>query len=282
MGQPGTHQASVVGALVRSCHPEPTLAVTAGITALTVAAGQTAAGALGVALAMLAGQLSIGWSNDWLDAARDARTGRADKPVAAGQVGLRTVRAAALAAAAATVPLSLVFGWRAGMMNILGVACGWAYNAGLKSTAMSVLPYTVAFALAPAFAVLSLPGAPAPPVWLLVTGALLGSGAHFANVVPDLDDDAATGIHGLPHRLGRAGSVAAAAVLLAAASAVLAFGPPGPPGPAGIGALAVVVVVLGAGLVRGRRPGSRAPFRAVMVVAVVDVALLLVSGATLG
>ena len=32
--------------------------------------------------------------------------------------------------------------------------------------------------------------------------AALGSAAHFVNVLPDLADDAATGVHGLPHRLG--------------------------------------------------------------------------------
>jgi len=279
MGQPATRPSRVAWALVRSCHPEPTVAVTAGVTALALAAGQSAAGAVGVALAVLAGQLSIGWGNDWLDAARDEQTGRTDKPVAAGEIGARTVGVAALVATVAAVPLSLLFGWKAATMNLVGIGCGWAYNAWLKSTPASVLPYTVAFGCAPAFPVLGLPGSPAVPVWLVATGSLLGSGAHFANVIPDLADDAATGIRGLPHRLGATGSAVAAAVLLGSASAVLAFGPPGPPGLVGLAALAVVVVALGAGLWFGRRPGSRAPFRAVLVVAVIDVALLLVTGA---
>jgi 4-hydroxybenzoate polyprenyltransferase len=268
--------------LVRSCHPEPTLAVTACLTALAATTGRDVAGIAVVALAVLAGQLSIGWSNDWIDAERDARAGRRDKPVAAGQIGARTTAVAAGLAAAASVPLSLLSGWVAGVLNLIGVGSGWAYNAWFKSSRLSVLPYAVAFACAPAFVVVGLPGTPAPPVWLLLTGALIGSGAHFANVIPDLDDDAATGIRGLPHRLGATGSAIAAATLLGAASVVLALGPPGPPGPAGIAALVVVAVVLGAGLWRGRRPGSRAPFRAVLLVAVIDVALLLLSGASLG
>lgn len=271
----------MVVALVRACHPEPTLAVTAGLTALAVTTGRDAVGVLLVALAILAGQLSIGWGNDWFDAERDLRSSRSDKPVAAGQISARAVGLAALVAVVAAVPLSLLSGWLAGTVHLVGVACGWAYNTWLKSTPISPLPYTVAFAAAPAFVVLGLPGTPTPPAWLLVTGALLGTGAHFANVIPDLDDDAATGIRGLPHRLGALGSAAAAAGLLGVASAVLAFGPPGPPGAVGIATLAAVVVVLGVGLVLGRRPGSRAPFRAVLIVAMIDIGLLLFSGATL-
>lgn len=281
MGQLAARRRGSVGALLRSCHPEPAFAVTAGLTALAISTGRSVPGVLAVALATLAGQLSIGWGNDWLDAARDARSGRSDKPVAAGEIGPRVVGTAAFVAVLATVPLSLLSGWVAAAVNLVGVGCGWAYNLWLKSSPASVLPYAVAFGCAPAFVVLGLPGTPAPPVWLVATGALLGSGAHFANVIPDLADDAATGIRGLPHRLGATGSAAAAAALLAAASLVLAFGPPGPPGFAGWGALVVVVAVLGYGLVRGQRPGSRAPFRAVLVVAVIDIALLVLSGTTL-
>ena len=42
-----------------------------------------------VVAAVLAGQLSIGWLNDVLDAERDRTAGRADKPVAAGAVSRR-------------------------------------------------------------------------------------------------------------------------------------------------------------------------------------------------
>jgi 4-hydroxybenzoate polyprenyltransferase len=115
--------------------------------------------------------------------------------------------------------------------------------------------------------------------WLVAAGALLGSGAHFANVLPDLDDDLRTGVRGLPHRIGPAGSRIVAATLLLAATAVLAFGPPGPVGPFGAAAVAVAVLVGVGGLVLGRQPGSRAAFRAVLLVAAIDVLLLLISGA---
>lgn len=266
-----------VGALVRSCHPEPTAAVTLLVTAFAATTGRDVLGVVLVGAAVLTGQLSIGWLNDALDADRDVAVGRTDKPVVAGEVTVSTLRTAAVVAALACVPLSLASGVVAGAVHLVAVAAGWAYDAGLKSTAASVVPYLVCFGLLPVFVVLGLPGSPAPPWWLPVGGALLGAGAHFANVLPDLDDDAATGVRGLPHRWGAAGSRAAAALLLLAATIVLAVGAPVPPVLAAAVPV-VAVVVLAAGFRAGRRPGSRAPFRAVLVVAGVAAVLLVVAG----
>jgi 4-hydroxybenzoate polyprenyltransferase len=226
---------------------------------------------------ILASQLAVGWSNDAIDAARDAAVGRPDKPVAAGEISRRTVTVAAVVAAAATVPLALLSGLSAGLVAALGLGSALLYNKPLKGTVVSVLPYAVSFASLAAFVVLG-SGAP-PPWWLLAAAALLGSGAHFANALPDLDDDAATGVRGLPHRLGRTGSSVAAAVLLLAVTALLAFAPAGSPSWVGLAALVVAAAVLPVGLyVAAKRPGSRAAFRAVLLVALVDVGLLLAGG----
>ncbi|ACU97055.1 UbiA family prenyltransferase [Saccharomonospora viridis] len=266
-----------MSALVRASHPEPTVAVTAVAMGLAVSLGRDGAGVAAVAVAVLSGQLSIGWLNDAVDAARDSLTGRADKPIATRAISRRTVTAATVVAALVCVPVSLASGVLAGTTHLLAVASGWAYNLGVKSTPFSVVPYALAFGLLPTFVVLGLPGSPPPPWWLPVAGALLGAGAHFANVLPDLADDAVTGVRGLPHRLGATGSRMAAGVLLLAASVVLAAAAP----VAVFVALCVPVlaaVVLTTGFLAGRRDGSRAPFRAVLVVAVVDVALLLTAG----
>ncbi|MGC9668167.1 UbiA family prenyltransferase [Planosporangium sp. 12N6] len=262
--------------LLKACHPEPTAAVTAVAALLALATGRGAVGAATVAAAVLASQLAVGWSNDALDAARDAAVGRTDKPIVAGTVSRRTVATAAVIAAAATVPLALLSGVRAGSVAGVGLAAALLYNWPLKATVVSVLPYTVSFAALPAFVVL---GVASPPWWLVVAGALLGAGAHFANVLPDLDDDARTGVHGLPHRLGGQVSALLTGGLLVAATGVLAFGPPGPPGWAGAGAFgAATVVLIGGGYLAARRPASRVAFRSMLVVAVLDVILLLATG----
>jgi 4-hydroxybenzoate polyprenyltransferase len=267
-------------ALAAACHPEPTVAVTAMATALAATTGRDAVGVLLVAAAVLTGQLSIGWLNDHLDADRDVLVARRDKPVATGAISREAVRAATVVAVVLCVPLSLASGLLAGVLHLVAVAAGWAYDLGVKATWASVVPYVVCFGLLPVFVVLGAPGTPTPPWWLPVAGGLLGAGAHFANVLPDLDDDAATGVRGLPHRLGARVSRVVAAVLLLAASAVLAFGVPVPPVLAAA-APVLAAAVLAAGFVAGRRPGSRAPFRAVMVVALIDVALLVAAGPAL-
>jgi 4-hydroxybenzoate polyprenyltransferase len=268
----------VVG-LVRASHPEPALAVTLAATLLAVVTGRDARGAAAVAAAVLASQLAVGWHNDWLDVERDRASGRRDKPLATGDLARRTVGIGAAVAATLTVPLALLSGPKAAAVAALGLGSALAYNWLLKFTVASVVPYAVSFAALPSFVVLGLPGAPTPPLWLVLAGATLGAGAHFANVLPDLADDARTGVRGLPHRLGAAGSTVGAALLLAVASAFLVLGPPGAPSPLTLlGLGAAVVVLLVGGYLQFRHPGSRSAFRAVMVAALIDVALLLTAG----
>ncbi|MCA1223287.1 UbiA family prenyltransferase, partial [Streptomyces sp. 8L] len=157
---PRPRAGSRVLALLGACHPGPTAAVTVLVAGIAVASGQRAGGCLLATAAVLAGQLSIGWSNDAVDAARDTAAGRGDKPVAGGAVTARGVLAAALAAFALCVPLSLLYGPLAGAVHLAGVAGAWAYNLGLKATVLSPLPYAVGFGALPAFVALGLPGGP--------------------------------------------------------------------------------------------------------------------------
>jgi 4-hydroxybenzoate polyprenyltransferase len=160
------------------------------------------------------------------------------------------------------------------------VALAWGYNAGLKSTPVSVLPYMAAFALLPVCVTLALQPPRWPPLWIVAGAALLGGGAHFANTLPDLHADAATGVRGLPHRLGEAGSLAAATVLLALGAAAVPLGAGALP-MAGIVALAITAVAVAAVPVSWLRGRRRAAFRLSLVAAGGVVVTLLASGASL-
>jgi 4-hydroxybenzoate polyprenyltransferase len=250
------------------------------MTLLAAGVGHRGWSLAGVCAAVAATQLSVGWVNDWLDADRDRVAGRTDKPVAEGAVDRRTVGLAGLLASLAIPFLGLPFGPAATVCITLVGIFALLYDWPLKSTAFSVVPYLVAVGLLPAFVVVALPGHPAPPAWLVAAGALLGGGAHFANVLPDLADDAATGVRGLPHRLGAGWSQVAAAALLLAATLTLVLGPAGPPSWAGLAAAGAAAVVLPLGWYAARRARGRpvAMFRAVIVVALIDVLLLILSG----
>src|SRR3712207_1084693 len=88
-------------ALALATHPGPALAVTVVAGLLALAAGAPWSRAALVTAAVLAGQASIGWSNDWLDADRDRAVARADKPVVQGAVDPALLRSLALGSAAA-------------------------------------------------------------------------------------------------------------------------------------------------------------------------------------
>ncbi|MCS7475893.1 UbiA family prenyltransferase [Umezawaea endophytica] len=267
---------ALVSGLAGSCHPVPSLAVTTVAVLLAIGVGHGVGGVLLIGAAVLTGQLSVGWSNDWVDSARDRATGRTAKPAATGRVPVPVVAAAAGLALAATIALSALLGVYAATALLVGVAAGWAYNLGLKATAWSGAPYLLAFGALPLGPYLALPGHPWPPWWVPVVGALLGFGAHFANVLPDLRADAATGVRGLPQRLGPRWGVVVMAVALASASVVLAFGP------AGTSRVFALVAVtggvagaLGAVVAALRAPDGPAAFRITIAIAVLDVGLLI-------
>jgi 4-hydroxybenzoate polyprenyltransferase len=267
-----------VVALVLACHPVPTVAVTVMATVLVVSAGNNSPTVLVGAAAVLTGQLSIGWSNDLIDVRRDAAAGRQDKPLAAGAVSARAVAAATALALALTVALSMALGWRAGAAQLCVVTGGWVYSYPLKSTRLSAAPFFVAFGALPAVATLALPEPAWPPVWVLVAAGLIGVSAHFGNVLPDFDDDAATGVRGLPHRIGRFGSAVAASLCAVTASVIAVVGSR-PPWAWGAVALVVAVGLAGGGLVVVRRQrSSEAAFYTSMAVAAIGVTLIAVTG----
>lgn len=266
---------TTLAGLAAAAHLGPTVAVTLVAALLAVAAGVDG-GSLAVLVgAVLTGQLTIGWANDLLDLERDRTVGRTDKPLASGAVPVGLAVGALALAAVLCVAFSLGLGPRCAAIHLgLVVAMGQAYNLGLKATALSWLPYAVAFGALPAVAQLAATPPQTAPWWLVGAGATLGVGAHLLNVLPDLADDARTGVRGLPHRLGARASRLLAAGLLALASALAALGPEGAPPVATLAALGLVAVLV-AVAATGR---GRLPFQAAMAVAVLDVVLLVAAG----
>ena len=88
----------LIRALALSCHPIPSVAVTA-ISAGLVALADLPIGRVALVTgAVFTGPLSIGWSNDYLDAERDRAVLRSDKPVATGAMEPRVAGIAAVVA----------------------------------------------------------------------------------------------------------------------------------------------------------------------------------------
>lgn len=267
--------ASKAVALAMSTHPGPAVAVTIVSAALAIGAGLEPWRVALVTVAVLANQASVGLSNDWIDAERDAAVGRTDKPVAAGRISARAVRNASVICAVLAIVLTIPLGWPATVAHTLFIASAWSYNVGLKKTIFSVLPYIVSFGILPAIVTLSAAEPRLPAPWTFVTGAALGIAAHFANVLPDLEDDKATGVRGLPHRFGRRGAAAATYIVLGGATiaAFLGLGA----SPLAIAALVINGFITAIGLALAGTP-TRLHFRLIIAAALVTVTTLALAG----
>jgi 4-hydroxybenzoate polyprenyltransferase len=209
----------------RIVHPFPTalnVVAVAGL-ALVATGGTPEAGLLARMLAtMLLIQCAIGVTNDYFDRELDAAA-KPWKPIPAGLVTVDAARALAVALIAGAALLALTLGVAGFYLAMLGLAAGLAYDAGLKRTALSAVPYMVAIPTLPLWVWATLGEWQAELWWLLPLGALIGVSLHLANTAPDIEADRAHGVAGLAHRLGFTGSVAlgwgsfAAALALSAA-----------------------------------------------------------------
>lgn len=278
--------------LFASSHPGPTLVVTVLAAGLGVAAGLSPWRLVLLSTAVFFGQLSVGLSNDALDMRRDRAVGRSDKPLARGDLSLRTAWTAAAVCLVAALVLSAPLGTALLAAHAIALVSAWSYNLGLKATAASILPFFITFGLFPSLATLSAPQPQLAQWWAWVAGATLGAAVHLTNVLPDLDDDARTGVHGLPHRLGLRGcaSLAAAAVLIGAAAVIV--GTAETLSPASLvsetalsswvlTAVTVLIAVLTVGLAWAGRSG-RVLFRLVMTAALVLALQLVLTAGSAG
>jgi 4-hydroxybenzoate polyprenyltransferase len=174
-----------------------------------------------IAVGVFCGQLVVGWSNDVIDYQDDLLHNRQKKPLVSGQISLRLL----LNCLRVMTPLAIVLnllgplGFVGGSLSVLAIGLAVAYNFYFKFTVFSWLPYAIAFGSLPSCMALS--KGQAPELWMWLGGALLGSAAHFLNVIKDMDQDQASGIKGLPQRLGTKASVVIAMALVAAAFAVI-------------------------------------------------------------
>lgn len=273
-------------ALWGSTHPGPALVVTALSLALGIATGLDAARIALLVASVLCNQISVGLSNDAIDASRDRAVGRTDKPIAAGVVSVQLALGVAVGAVIASLALSAVLGFGMLAGQALMIAGAWAYNAGLKSSVFSLAPFLVSFGVFPSLATLSAPAPTLAPFWAAIAGAALGAAVHLTNVLPDLDDDRATGVRGFPHRIGpRASALLAVGGLFLGAAAVL-LGPVGGDlgriaWPGWLFAAAVVVVAVATGVRALVRPPDRTVFRLVMLAALLLAAQLVATGSAL-
>ena len=206
--------------LLKASHFGPTLIVTA-ISWFFAAHYWWEGPAYVIAFGVFTGQLVVGWSNDLYDYKDDLMHNRQNKPLVSGVISHSYLKRWLTF----MVPFSFVanllgpLGFKGGLVYMFGISMGVAYNFYFKFNVFSWLPYALAFAALPSCIAISKDVT--PPVWMWLGGALLGSAAHFINVIKDMDQDRASGIGGAPQRIGKRNSIVVAALLIALGLATL-------------------------------------------------------------
>ena len=174
-----------------------------------------------VALAIFAGQCVVGGTNDLIDHSRDHAAGRMKKPLVHEAVTRKELQIGVAIALTAATLLSFLgpLGVKGGLLHMLGIGSATAYNFGVKATWFSPLPYAISFGALPW--AIYLAAGKHPPTWLFVDFILVSLAFHFLNVIKDLEWDRNQLVMGLPQRVGKRWSVAAAAICIVAGVLVL-------------------------------------------------------------
>ena len=212
-------QASV---FLRAAHFGPTLIVTT-ITFVLALSQFSPIDALRVAIAIFAGQLVVGWSNDLIDAPLDIAAQRTKKPIVGKEINPDLLRKSIVFAIFAALLLSLIspLGLIGTLIHFLGLLSATLYNLKLKSTILSPVPYIVSFGALPW--AIYLPTGNQPPLWLFIGFMLISVAFHFFNVLKDFQWDINQGVLGLPQRLGRNASLVISILLVISALLVFIF-----------------------------------------------------------
>lgn len=205
-------------------------------------------------------QASIGTLNDLVDIERD-RGHKPGKPLPTGLIAIPTARAIAAGGLLLGLVLSVAVRPILGVIALLGVATGYAYDFRLKASRWSWLPFTIGIPLLPVYAWVGATGRLPAPFFVLVPLAVMGGAAlALANELADDERDRGAGVETSVVALGRArawrlGAGLQALVAVVAGASLIASGAP----TLAVGAAdaAIALTMIGLALGRSRLPSSR-------------------------
>ena len=208
-----------------AAHAFPLMAVMVltALIALVSADGEPDASRLvALLVAMLASQLAIGWSNDYLDREVDALH-QPWKPIVRGDIDAAKMPFAIFCALVVSLVAGVTLGWLPFLLLVVGTSAGLVYNLWLKASRFSALPYLVALGVLPPFVWTALDVYEDDFLGLYLVATPLALAAHLANVLPDLETDRDQGRQTLAVALGVARSLLVLAVCLLAPLPLLAI-----------------------------------------------------------
>ena len=201
-------------ALAKATHWPQALTMVILATASSFYLGQHGLQFLFVLIAVIAGQASVGWVNDYVDANVDRELNRTYKPSVQYSLDRKSLKLPIYIALVTLVPFSfMAAGWVGGLTHILAVGSAQVYNLYLSRTVMSWLPYAVSFSLLPVFVAQTVG---IWPTWqIIVIASLVGVIAHLFNALPDLAIDRNAKLGGLVVSVGKTKTLVVLTLLMA-------------------------------------------------------------------
>ncbi|MGA7989384.1 MAG: UbiA family prenyltransferase [Candidatus Dormiibacterota bacterium] len=240
-------------------HPGPSILVTVVFVAIAGLAERGVPDAvriLQLAGTMLPIQLCIGVINDVVDLPADI-VAQPYKPLvrrvlprsAAAWIG--AILGAIGLGAAATINLATLG------LGVAALGAGLSYDLGLRRTALSWVPWWGGMAVLPLMAYASAGSIPSRLLVLIPLAALVATGLHLANAMPDIESDRVAGVASFPVLIG-SGTARWAGPAALGAAGVLALALAGSLHQAGVLFLAGMAVfgcgILAAVVTRPQRP----------------------------
>lgn len=196
---------------IRLTHPFPSVldGIVSGTSAAIAGGPPDLVVRIGLAMTLL--QLGIGTVNDIVDAPRDARR-KAGKPIPAGLVSPRTAWALAIVVFVGGAALAGGVSAVTGLLAVVVIAIGLAYDLRLKGTPWSWMPFAVGVPMLAIFGWVGATGTLDPMFAILVPTAVVAGGAlAIGNALVDVERDRDAGVSSVAVvlGLGRASRLAA-------------------------------------------------------------------------
>jgi 4-hydroxybenzoate polyprenyltransferase len=248
-------------AAVRLVHPFPSLLDGAVVAVIALVAGGGLPMALVLGVSMTCLQFAIGAVNDIVDAPFDEGI-RLGKPIPDGVVSPGRARLVAVAAATIGLVLALAGGPSLGLLALVGLGIGLAYDLWAKGTTLSWLPFAIGVPLLTVYGWFGATGE-VPGLFLVLVPAAANAGTALAisNAIVDMERDEEAGNRSIALALGswRASGVVLALQLVVAFLAVATAAVLGAPTGWVVAVLAASLVPLGGailGIAAAAREGT--------------------------
>lgn len=158
-------------------------------------------------------QVAIATLNDYSDRQKDMLS-KKTKPIPLGLIHPREALLLGIVCIVLMLLLLLYLPPLALLISLLYLACGLAYNFGLKGTPFSGIVFALAIPLIPLYAFVGMGHVVSFVFWLVPVAALLGIALNLANSLPDIEDDAVQGVRTLAVTLGLRASIVVCPVLI--------------------------------------------------------------------